>query len=90
MDIGNNCFEIKRPFVYYKPVEKEEFDSFVKDYPSALEWDVCKIGDPALGSYNDFSDGKKWPESMVAKISLHSDGKKEYFIKKVVNYMARS
>lgn len=53
-----------------KQVSKEEFFKFVKKYPRKLEWDVCGICDPPLGSYNDFSDGKVWPESIVSKVKM--------------------
>ena len=54
----------------YKQVYRDEFVSFIKSWPHNLEWDVTLICDPPLGSYNDFSDGKVWPESIVAKIIM--------------------
>ena len=54
----------------YKQVSRDEFFSFVKSWPRSLEWDVAGMCEPPLGSYNDFSDGKVWPESMVAKIIM--------------------
>ena len=72
----------------FKKVTKEEFDEFVKNYPNDLDWDVCGISEPPLGSYNDFSDGKTWPDSMVTKVlfydgSDYHEGKtKEYYIRR--------
>lgn len=56
----------------YKKVSKEEFDNFVKNYPNSkkLNWDVFRACEPPMGSFNDFSDGKVWPESMVAKVFM--------------------
>jgi len=63
----------------WKKVDKEEFEQFLIDYPkSRLEWDCTGICEPPLGSYNDFSDGKVWPESMVAKIVM--DEPREYYL----------
>ena len=61
---------------------------FVKNYPVELQWIVCAISEPPLGSQNDFSKGKIWPDSMVTKVHLYDtsdyyDGKSpEYFILK--------
>lgn len=52
----------------WKQVTREEFEAFVRDYGKPLTYDVCQIPEPPLLSYNDFSWGKVWPESMVAKI----------------------
>lgn len=71
----------------FKQVSKQEFDEFVKNYPNKLDWDVTGIYDPPLGSHNDFSNGKVWPESMVTKVMLYDgsdyyDGKQsEYYIR---------
>lgn len=71
----------------FKEVTKEEFQEFVKKYPNKLDWNVTGICEPPLGSHNDFSDGKVWPESMVTKVfimdgSAYYDGKfSEYYIK---------
>lgn len=48
-------------------VTREEYLAFIREYPRKLEFDCIGICEPPLGSYNDFSDGKVWPESMVAK-----------------------
>jgi len=71
----------------YKKVTKEQFDKFVKEYPSELVWDVAGMYEPPLGSHNDFSEGKKWPESMVTKVvlyngsSYHGGKNREYYIR---------
>lgn len=59
----------------WKKVQKAEFDSFISDYPRRLEKDVTGICEPPMLSYNDFSDEKIWPESMVAQISLNTSMK---------------
>lgn len=66
-------------------VTKDEFDHFVAHYrvhgaPYRLEYDYCTISYPALGSFNDFTGGKVWPESIVAKELVADDGTK-YFIR---------
>lgn len=59
----------------FKKVTKEQFDLFVQIYPEKLDYHVTHICEPPLGSYNDFSVGKKWPDSMVAKIVLNESMK---------------
>ena len=54
----------------YRKVSIKEFQEFIDQYPNKLETDVCGICEPPIQSYNDFSDGKVWPESIVAKVSL--------------------
>lgn len=51
----------------FKKVTKDEYIRFVRNYPARLVFDLTAICEPPMGSYNDFSDGKEWPESMVAK-----------------------
>jgi len=54
------------------PVNQEEFENFLDSYPKgALKADVYRISEPAVLTYNDFSDGKKWPESIVASVTLN-------------------
>lgn len=43
-------------------MSKEEFDAFLEAYPNKLEKDYYMD----WYSWNDFSDGKVWPESVVA------------------------
>lgn len=49
-----------------KQVSEQEFKDFLTNYPNQLERDVNAIFDPPMVSYNDFADGKVWPESVVA------------------------
>jgi len=65
----------------YKRVTKKEYLSFVSNYPKELVYDVCAIAEPPVANYNDFSDGKVWPESCVTKVIL-CPKKPEYFIAK--------
>ena len=65
-------------------VSKERFYKFVDGYKTNLVYDCCAIFDPPIGSYNDFSGGKVWPESVVCYISLGKDSsidtRNKYFI----------
>lgn len=71
----------------FTQVSKERFTEFVKNYPNKLVYDATGICEPPLGSYNDFTGGHVWPESMVAKIKLydgseyHGFKQPEYFIR---------
>ncbi len=71
----------------YKQVTKEEFEKFEEEYGIPLDRDVTGICEPPLLTLNDFSKGKKWPESIVAKAYImdgsdYYGGKTtEYFIK---------
>ena len=73
----------------WKQVTKAKLDTFVSAYPSALRIDVTGICEPPIKSYNDFSDGKVWPESVVAKVVLNSAvGKRKkdtnvYYLKEI-------
>lgn len=58
--------------VEYKQVSKEELTAFVQSFPHNLVRDVNGMCEPPQLTYNDFSDGKVWPESIVAKVILHS------------------
>jgi len=46
----------------FRQVSKEEFLDFLRSYPYPLERDFYMD----WWSWNDFRDGRKWPESMVA------------------------
>lgn len=54
-----------------RKVSKEEFNKFINDSKHPLLEDVTGVCTPPLKSYNDFSNDKKWPESMVAYIVLN-------------------
>jgi hypothetical protein len=60
-----------------KEVSKAEFDDFIKNYPSQLEKNVITFCEPPALTYNDFSDGKEWPKSIVAKVDLYESFPKE-------------
>lgn len=64
-------------------VGKDIFDQHVKDYPNKLTRDLAGMCDPPMLSYNDFTNGNVWPESMVAKASLgaHVGLDNRYWIK---------
>lgn len=65
----------------FRKVTKEEYTDFIKSYPNKLDWDVSGISEPPMGFYNDFSGGKVWPESMIAKVKLYDkEEDREYFI----------
>ena len=49
----------------WEVVTKEEFEKYIKSYPNKLVRDYYMD----WYSWNDFSDGKVWPESMVAMMS---------------------
>ena len=51
----------------YKKVTREDYLAFVSNYPNELEFDCTGICEPPMGSYNDFTGGLVWPESIVAK-----------------------
>lgn len=50
----------------WKPCTKDELEAHLATFPN-LDRDVAGMCDPPLISWNDFSEGKIWPESMVAK-----------------------
>lgn len=50
-------------------VSKEELIEFVKAYPYPLDQDFYMD----WYSWNDFRDGRRWPESMVAMASAYDD-----------------
>jgi hypothetical protein len=54
----------------FKEVSRAEFDAFIEAYPRKLEYDLYRIGEPPLETWNDFTLGV-WPRSIVAK---HMDG----------------
>lgn len=53
-------------------VRKEQFFKFLSDN-QPLEQSTHRICEPVMVSYNDFSSGKIWPESMVARCWLDYD-----------------
>jgi hypothetical protein len=53
-----------------KRCTQQEFYDFIDSYPKPLDADVCGIGEPPVLTLHDFSDGKKWPESVVARCKV--------------------
>ena len=51
-------------------VSKEQFDEFVENYPNELIVHTTHIITPPIRTYNDFSAGKEYPDSIVAAITL--------------------
>jgi hypothetical protein len=47
-------------------VNREEYLEFVRSYPRELDFDVCGISEPPVGSYNDLAIDPQWPGSVVA------------------------
>jgi hypothetical protein len=52
---------------HFIKVSREDYLDFIRKYPKPLEWNCTGICESPLGSWNDFSDGAVWPESIVAK-----------------------
>lgn len=52
-------------------VSKDDFDQYISDYPKPLGKDIARMCEPPMLTYNDFSDGKVWPQSIVAKVQLY-------------------
>lgn len=50
----------------FDAVTREAFDAFIAAYPATLTRNVWGAGEPALVSFNDFTGGKVWPDSVVA------------------------
>ena len=59
----------------YKEVSEQEFNEYINNYPNKLEWDYYNVPIPPEKTANDFSNGKVWPESVVAKIELNTSMK---------------
>jgi hypothetical protein len=49
-----------------KEVTREEYLAFVNAWPNRLEFDIFGAGEPHVGTWNDFTTGKVWPQSVVA------------------------
>ncbi len=88
-NICNNCgckfFGHKRRVTCkqcsFTEVSQLKFVNFLAQYPRKLELDTTGICEPTMRSYNDFSDGVVWPQSMVAKVKLNHDGPFQYYIR---------
>jgi hypothetical protein len=64
----------------YQKVTQEKFNKFIASYPNDLTRDVAGIFDPPLVSFNDFTDGKSWPGSVVAWYHDERNGPENWHI----------
>lgn len=62
-----------------KIISKENFAAIINEYPADLDYNENHICDPPMVTYNDFSDGKKWPESILCGFTANRDGTLEHF-----------
>lgn len=70
-------------------VSKEEFESFIKNYPVELKEHWIYFCEPPLITWNDFSSGEQYPNTIVAKTYDYShpiwgeikEYEKKYYIK---------
>lgn len=60
-------------------VNKQEFETFLDEYPNKLVFDVYHVPDPPVGTYNDFTTGLVWPESIIAEIHFERDGSVNHY-----------
>ena len=63
-----------------KRVTKDEFDDFIVSYGKPLSQDILRICEPPVLTYYDTSDGKRWPDSVIAKVTLDEAGGYRYFV----------
>ncbi|MCB1166807.1 MAG: hypothetical protein KDK33_11675 [Leptospiraceae bacterium] len=62
----------------FKQVSEEVFQEFVDSLSPEHSVDVTYSSNPPIKSWNDFSDGLRWPYSVVAFCRLTEDP--EYFV----------
>lgn len=62
-----------------KDVTQKEFNEFLDKFPTDLVFDMNGICDPMVATYNDFTNGKIWPESIVAQYTHQRDNTKTNF-----------
>ena len=55
-----------------RKVTVDEMNAFLKAYPNQLVQDVALMYEPPLLTFNDFTDGSVWPESVVVSVILNS------------------
>ncbi len=67
---------------FMKKVTKLEFEEHLLKFEN-LEIHMVTIREPHLKTYNDFSEGKQYPDSIVASVSLNEDygEENEYYVK---------
>ena len=56
----------------FKRVTQEEFDAHIATLGGEVEFEASGISDPPMMDVNDFSGGKTWPDSVVAKVKLNT------------------
>lgn len=82
---------VKENIQKFEQVSKEYFESFITSHPNQLTISISGIPEPPVRFYDDFTTGKRWPESTVAKVKLYDgseyhEGKQpEYFILNPLN-----
>jgi hypothetical protein len=47
-----------------REVTKEDFIEFVLNYPTGLDVNISHISEPPIETYNDFSEGRVFPEGV--------------------------
>ncbi|AUR92804.1 hypothetical protein NVP1177O_39 [Vibrio phage 1.177.O._10N.286.45.E10] len=57
-------------------VDKDTFDKIINSYHGELNVNVSGISEPPVKTYNDFSNGKVWPDSVVASVALFESYRK--------------
>ncbi|MBU44187.1 MAG: hypothetical protein CMN76_13275 [Spirochaetaceae bacterium] len=50
----------------FKQVSEQDFDRFISNLSAGHTVDVSYSVEPPIKSWNDFSDGTRWPHSVVA------------------------
>ena len=73
----SNPFYTAEPI--WKSVKKEEFDSFIENYPRELCCNVNAMCDPPSVTFNDFALANRWPYSVVATTHAYDDEPGKYF-----------
>lgn len=80
----------------FKQVIEDQYKAALSKWPNKLEWSVANFCEPPVGTHNDFSGGKVWPDSVVGKVIFmssmkdyqgYNDEPDEYFLREdlVVN-----
>ena len=59
----------------WQSVTKEEFNLFIKNYPTKLIKEEVRICEPPVRFYRDESKNLEWPNDAVARITYHEDMK---------------
>lgn len=65
----------------FKKVSRDEYLDFVSGYGKKLAFNVSSICEPPMGQHHDFSDGKQYPDSLVAyevRMWMDENGKQDH------------